>query len=170
MDAGVRRPAGNLKSRDRCIKGLALVAVASSSCRLLPRNAIRLNASFRSSLPRMTLCFDEAYQALKAERITEQEYLHQVLAHFSGVRHPADEKARPWELKINDPVGNAIRDAALSSPSTRPEGKLCMHTRLGRAWLTIRSRHLSFGGAVRKHASGRCPCIPDVGPAARAGP
>lgn len=75
----------------------------------------------------MTLCFDAAYHALKTSKITEAEYLHQVLAHFSGVRHPADDKARPWELKINDPVGNAIREAALSSPSTRPESKPRKH-------------------------------------------
>lgn len=73
----------------------------------------------------MSLCFDEAYQALKAKRISEQEYLHEVLAHFVGVRHPADEKLmRPWELMISDPVGNAIREAALNAPSTRPECKL----------------------------------------------
>ncbi|CAK4034965.1 uncharacterized protein RCC_09715 [Lecanosticta acicola] len=70
----------------------------------------------------MSLCFDEAYQALRSRRISEEEYLHQVLAHFCGIRHPADEKAgRPWELMINDPVGNAIREAALNSPHSRPE-------------------------------------------------
>lgn len=76
----------------------------------------------------MTLCFDEAYQALKANRISEQEYLHEVLAHFVGVRHPADEKlTRPWELMISDPVGNAIRDAALNTPQTGPESELYCH-------------------------------------------
>ncbi|KAK4502346.1 hypothetical protein PRZ48_005771 [Zasmidium cellare] len=70
----------------------------------------------------MSLCFDEAYHALKSNRISEEQYLHEVLAHFCGVRHPADERAsRPWELRINDPVGNAIRDAALSSPHSKPE-------------------------------------------------
>lgn len=64
----------------------------------------------------MTLCFDEAYQALKNEQISEAEYLHNVLAHFAGARHPADEKAtRPWEFMVSDPVGNAIREAALTS-------------------------------------------------------
>ncbi|KAF7194593.1 hypothetical protein HII31_04099 [Pseudocercospora fuligena] len=63
----------------------------------------------------MTLCFDEAYQALKNEQISEAEYLHNVLAHFAGARHPADEKAtRSWEFMVNDPVGNAIREAALT--------------------------------------------------------
>lgn len=66
----------------------------------------------------MTLCFDEAYQALKNEQISEAEYLHNVLAHFAGARHPADEKAtRPWEFMVSDPVGNAIREAALTSRS-----------------------------------------------------
>ena len=70
----------------------------------------------------MSLCFDEAFQALRSQQISEQEYLHQVLAHFCGTRHPADEKAkRPWEVMINDPVGNAIREAALNSPSKHPE-------------------------------------------------
>lgn len=72
----------------------------------------------------MSLCFDEAYQALKANQISEQEYLHEVLAHFVGVRHPADEKlTRPWELMISDPVGNAIRDASLHAPNTTPASK-----------------------------------------------
>lgn len=73
----------------------------------------------------MGLCFDEAYQALRSDRISEQEYLHEVLAHFVGVRHAADEKlTRPWELMIRDPVGNALRDAALNTPSARPECEL----------------------------------------------
>lgn len=70
----------------------------------------------------MSLCFDEAFQALKSNRISEQEYLHEVLAHFVGVRHAEDARlTRPWELMISDPVGNAIRDAALNSPNSRPE-------------------------------------------------
>ncbi|KXS98014.1 hypothetical protein AC578_8753 [Pseudocercospora eumusae] len=64
----------------------------------------------------MTLCFDEAFQALRKEQISEAKYLHHVLAHFAGARHPADERAtRPWEFMVNDPVGNAIREAALTS-------------------------------------------------------
>lgn len=72
----------------------------------------------------MSLCFDEAYRALQGKQITDEQYLHEVLLHFCGTRHPADEKPqRPWESMVKDPVGNAIRSAALRSPSRESECK-----------------------------------------------
>lgn len=105
----------------------------------------------------MSLCFDEAYQALKTNRISEKEYLHEVLAHFIGVRHPADEKlVRPWELMISDPVGNAIRDAALSSPKSRPE---CTISRCFNGYIGLQYyRLISAGATIRKRSPRRRYC------------
>ncbi|SMR48663.1 unnamed protein product [Zymoseptoria tritici ST99CH_1E4] len=66
----------------------------------------------------MSLCFDQAYTALRNGRISYEQYLHEVLANFAEARHPRVALLkRTWEFSINDPVGNSIREAVLSTPT-----------------------------------------------------
>lgn len=73
----------------------------------------------------MSLCFDQAYTALRNGRISYEQYLHEVLANFAEARHPRVALLkRTWEFSINDPVGNSIREAVLSTPTVSHQGKL----------------------------------------------
>ncbi|KJY01442.1 hypothetical protein TI39_contig291g00009 [Zymoseptoria brevis] len=66
----------------------------------------------------MSLCFDQAYTALRNGRISYEQYLHEVLLNFTEARDPRDALSkRSWEFSINDPVGNSIREAGLSTPT-----------------------------------------------------
>ncbi|RYP53705.1 hypothetical protein DL770_010982 [Monosporascus sp. CRB-9-2] len=58
----------------------------------------------------MSLCFLEAFQAKKDGIITEEEYVHHLLAHSTGVEHEEDEtQGKDWELLERDPFGYSIQ-------------------------------------------------------------
>ena len=61
-----------------------------------------------------SLCFRAAFHAKKNAEITDEEYLHHLIAHFLWIRHPEDE-CGDWGLSSVDPVGVSIREMALEA-------------------------------------------------------
>ena len=60
----------------------------------------------------MSLCFHDAFLAKRDGKITEEEYIGQLIAHFRRVRHPEDSRDN---FKAWDPFGASIRAMAAES-------------------------------------------------------
>ena len=64
----------------------------------------------------MSLCFGEAFRKKQHGKITKEEYIKSLLAHFRGIRHPTDhpdcvdEMIFVWNWDV---FGDTIRDIAL---------------------------------------------------------
>ena len=71
----------------------------------------------------MSLCFHEAFIAKVEAKITEEEYLSYLIAHFRGVRHPQDND-RDFIVSTFDPVGASIREMALRTDYKPLEGEI----------------------------------------------
>jgi hypothetical protein len=80
----------------------------------------RLSRDAQSSMSSgTTLCFEEARLRFRDGKIREGEYIHHVLAHFKGVRHPSDGDSSKKRLVATVAHGRpyttySIREAALA--------------------------------------------------------
>jgi hypothetical protein len=69
-----------------------------------------------------SLCFLEAFAEWSAGRIEGDEYVHHLLVHFQGVRHPLD-KLDGDVLGRMDPFAASLRALIFESESVKVEGK-----------------------------------------------
>ena len=65
----------------------------------------------------MSLCFQDAFSALRSGKIEEAEYIHHLLAHFRGIRHSSDAKEQDIDIVLtkHNPYAESIRYAALNT-------------------------------------------------------
>jgi hypothetical protein len=59
----------------------------------------------------MSMCFRAAFQAKEDGKITESEYISQLIAHFKGTRHKEDD-GDDSDLGKIDPFGASVREMA----------------------------------------------------------
>jgi hypothetical protein len=70
----------------------------------------------------MSLCFREAFLDKIFNKISEEEYLNHLIAHFRGVRHPLDSGTDPI-VEVHDPIGRSFKKVALRADNEPLEGK-----------------------------------------------
>ena len=76
----------------------------------------------------MSLCFGDAFIKKQCGKITKEEYIKSLVAHFRGVRHPTDHSDSVSEMIFVwnwDVFGDTIRDIALKSEYKPLTGALC---------------------------------------------
>ena len=76
----------------------------------------------------MSLCFGDAFRKKQYGKITKEEYIKSLVAHFRGVRHPTDHSDSVNEMIFVwnwDVFGDTIRDIALKSEYKPLTGALC---------------------------------------------
>ena len=76
----------------------------------------------------MSLCFGDAFRKKQYGKVTKEEYIKSLVAHFRGVRHPTDHSDCVDEMIFVwnwDVFGDTIRGIALKTEYELLTGAIC---------------------------------------------